>query len=178
MGPLEMTPLLKKLRREPLCDPKGTAEVVDYGRQDIERILPHRDPFLLIDGSDRVDVKERTIRGHRRMSPDDPVFGGHFPKTPVYPGVLQVEMTGQLGLCLVHFIGHRTHRITEDAAPADVRALRVHHAQYLLPVVPGDLVEVHAALVEEDAMTATCAGQVVRDGKVASFAVQEVYFVE
>jgi 3-hydroxymyristoyl/3-hydroxydecanoyl-(acyl carrier protein) dehydratase len=92
--------------------------------------------------------------------------------------VLQVEMTGQLGLCLVHFIGNGTYRISEDAAPAEVRALRVHHAQYLLPIVPGDLVEVHAALLEEDAMTATCAGQVVKEGKVVSLAVQEVYFVE
>ena len=178
MDPLDLAPLLKKLRRAPLCDSDGPAEVVDYGREQLERILPHRDPFLLIDGIDRVDLAARKIRGHRQMRPDDPVFAGHFPQTPVYPGVLQIEMTGQLGLCLVHFIGNRTHQIPEDAAPADVRALRVHHAQYLLPLVPGDLVEVHAVLLEEDAMTATCAGQVVKHGKVASFAVQEVYFVE
>jgi 3-hydroxymyristoyl/3-hydroxydecanoyl-(acyl carrier protein) dehydratase len=177
MSPDELAPLLKKLRKTPLHD-ASRARAVDHGSDALCRILPHRPPFLLIDAIDSLDLEARTIRGTRVMSPDDPVFAGHFPGAPVYPGVLQVEMTGQLGLCLAHFVTRNTDAIADDAHPAEVRALRIHHAQYQLPVVPGDVVEVHAVILEEDGMTATCAGQIVKAGQIASFAVQEVYFVE
>jgi 3-hydroxymyristoyl/3-hydroxydecanoyl-(acyl carrier protein) dehydratase len=54
----------------------------------------------------------------------------------------------------------------------------VHHAQYIDAVLPGDEIETYAALLEEDGMTATCAGQMVKGGRVVSLAIQEVYFVE
>lgn len=178
MNPTELAPLIKGLRRAPLHEESVTTRAVSFCREDLERILPHRDPFLLIDGIDSIDLERRSIRGQRTMRPDDPVFMGHFPGAPVYPGVLQVEMTGQLALCLAHFVTRETHAVAPDSAPADVRALRIHHAQYLLPVLPGDVVEIHARLLAEDGMTATCAGQIIKAGRVASFAVQEVYFVE
>jgi 3-hydroxymyristoyl/3-hydroxydecanoyl-(acyl carrier protein) dehydratase len=173
----DLNALVKRLRREPLC-PSGSGRLFDYGRAELERILPHRAPFLLLDGLTELDLAGRRIRGRRLMDPADPVFAGHFPGSPVYPGVLQVEMTGQLGLCLAHFITQATEEITPDAVPAEVRALRILQAVYQLPVLPGDDVEVHAVLLGEDGMTATCAGQLVKNGKVASYAVQEVYFVE
>ena len=169
--------LIKRLRRKPVHDPANAVSVA-YGREHLHRLLPHREPFLLIDSIDSIDLSQRTIRGRRRLDPNDPVFAGHFPGTPVYPGVLQVEMIGQLALCLAHFITHETCEVGPEARPAEVRALRIHYAQYQLPVYPDHAVEVHAAILEEDGMTATCAGQVILDGNIASFAVEEVYFVE
>jgi 3-hydroxymyristoyl/3-hydroxydecanoyl-(acyl carrier protein) dehydratase len=151
---------------------------VVYGRSEIERILPHRDPLLLVDAVTAVDLENRRIKGKFMPKPEDPTFRGHFPGDPVYPGAFQIEAMGQLGLCLAHFVTNHTTSITQDAHPVAVRALRVHHAQYIDAVLPGDVIDTYAALLEEDGMTATCTGQMVKGGRVVSLAIQEVYFVE
>lgn len=178
MDPGELKILTKRLRRTPAHEGRPTAAAVEHGVAALERILPHRAPFLLLDGIDAVDLGERTLLGHRRLDPADPVFAGHFPGYPVYPGVLQVEMVGQLALCLTHFLSKQTLEIPADTTPIAVRALAIHAAQYLEPLHPGDDLELHAVIIAEDGMTATAAGQIVKAGRVASYAVQEVYLVE
>lgn len=168
---------LKELRKRPLY-PDRSACAVRYLREDIERILPHRPPLLLVDSIEGVDLERKAIWGTLALRGDDPVFAGHFPGSPVYPGVLQVEAMGQLGLCMAHFLTHETVEVPRDVTPVAVRALKIHHAQYLAPIGPGDVVEIHAAILAEDGMTATSAGQLIKAGSIVSFAVQEVYFVE
>jgi len=170
--------LAKELRRRPLDMTAASVCSVSYGRDEIERILPHRDPLLLVNAITAVDLENRRIQGKFLPNPDDPTFRGHFPGDPVYPGAFQVEAMGQLGLCLAHFVTNRTTSISHEAHPVAVRALRVHHAQYIDAVLPGDVIETYAALLEEDGMTATCTGQMVKGGRVVSLAIQEVYFVE
>ena len=61
---------------------------------DIAKLLPHRQPFMLLDRvSDIVPGKSGT--GLKNVTISDPVFGGHFPSFPVYPGVLMIEGAGQ-----------------------------------------------------------------------------------
>jgi 3-hydroxymyristoyl/3-hydroxydecanoyl-(acyl carrier protein) dehydratase len=177
MLPERLAPLLRSWRRRPLWEPGPTTRSVQYGRAAIERILEHRDPFLFVDAITEVDLEERCLRGMRRVDARDPVFAGHFPGRPVYPAVLQLEIMGQMGLCLIHFCNAKTDDIASDAVPLAARALKVHHALFPAEVRPGDELTVLAKLLDADAYTVTCAGQLVRDGAICAVAVMEVYLV-
>jgi len=176
--PLEsLEALLPSWRRQPLWAPGPTTRVVDHGRSAIERILEHRDPFLLVDAITDVDLEERCLRGRRRVDPHDPVFGGHFPGRAVYPEVLQLEIMGQMALCLLHCCETDSADIPGDAVPVAARALKIHGALFEAEVGPGDELGVLVKLLDSDAYTATCAGQILRDGTICAVAVMEVYLV-
>ena len=66
-----------------------------FGVEIIRRILPHRYPFLLVDGV--TDLGETLLRGYKNLSANEEVFQGHFPSHPVYPGVLHIETLAQVG---------------------------------------------------------------------------------
>jgi 3-hydroxyacyl-[acyl-carrier-protein] dehydratase len=173
----ELQSLLKAGRRRPLWAPENGGSRVEIGRDAIERILPHRTPFLFVDAITDVDLTQDSIRGRRSIAPDDPVFVGHFPGEPIYPGVLQLETMGQLGLCLMHFNAAGSAQVAEDATPRRVRALKIHYALFLAEVLPGDELQVIAKLITADDYTAVCAGQLLKGGTVCALAVTEVYFV-
>ena len=178
MDPQALQGLAKSARRHPLWTPAASALRVSVGRQEIERLLPHRDPFLLIDDVTEVGIAEQAIRGRRRVDPNDPVFRGHFPGNPIYPGVLQLEMIGQLGLCLLHFLALGSTTIAAETAPRDARAIKIHFAQFLAPVGPGDELIVVCRAISLNDYTGICAGQILRGDTICSFGVLEVYFVD
>lgn len=72
------------LEREPL-----------YDINDIERMLPHRFPFLMVDKI--MEIHEESIIGVKNITMNEPIFTGHFPGNPVFPGVLQIEAMAQVG---------------------------------------------------------------------------------
>jgi 3-hydroxymyristoyl/3-hydroxydecanoyl-(acyl carrier protein) dehydratase len=169
MTPDELAPILRKLRRTPLTPLSAPAES-PRARTEIEGFIPHRGSMLLLDCIDHVDASVQALRARRRIDLTDPVFAGHFPDNPVYPGVLLVEMMGQAGLCLLPLL--HEHRSAHVA-----RLTHVHHATFLAPVLPGMEVTVLAALVDES-LTLTAVGQIYHGETLCAFAASEVYVDE
>ena len=103
---------------------------VPFGKDVIESILPHRDPFLLIDEVTELEPGRRVV-AHRRVNAGDWWFPGHFPERPVMPGVLIVEAMAQTGAIAVLVEEENRGKIAFFAGIDDCRFKRV--------VEPGDV---------------------------------------
>ena len=97
---------------------------------DIQRILPHRFPFLLIDRVLDLTRRERIV-AIKNVTINEPFFAGHFPGLPVMPGVLIVEAMAQAGGVLLF-------TEVEDREIKLVLFTGIERARFRRPVVPGD----------------------------------------
>jgi 3-hydroxymyristoyl/3-hydroxydecanoyl-(acyl carrier protein) dehydratase len=131
-------------------------------RRTVEGLLPHRDPFLLIDRITRVDLERRLIVSRCGLSPSAPVFAGHFPGRARWPGVLQVEAVGQAGACLVRLLDG--HAAEPALALTDIVA-----ARFMRPIEPGADVEILVRALPDGLFT-VLVGQCVRGDEVCSAA--------
>ena len=102
---------------------------------DIQKIIPQRSPFLLVDRIDELEPGKRAI-GRKCVSYNEPFFIGHFPEEPVMPGVLIIEALSQVGavVCLsleenkgknAYFGGINKARFRNKIFPGDVLTLAV-----------------------------------------------------
>ena len=169
--------LVKKLSRKIIAGPDEFPVRFNYGTEDIAKIIPHRHPFLLIDELTAFDPGTETICGQRFIDPSWDIFKGHFPGNPVYPGCLEIEMTGQLGLCLYYFLTNKTNEIKEGFSAPNIAASRVLGAAYASPIFPGKTATIIARKLESDDFLAKVAGQVIVEGKIACAAISEVCFI-
>jgi 3-hydroxymyristoyl/3-hydroxydecanoyl-(acyl carrier protein) dehydratase len=162
----------RTFRRRVLWEPGAATQHVSLGRAEIERLLPHRSPFLLLDHITAVDVEQNAAEAKRMIDPADPIFAGHFPGDPVYPGVLQLEMAGQLGVWLAH-------RLAEaDRDAVSIRLLKLHHAVFASPVHPGEEVTLRAQVLVDDGSAVVVGAQVSGANGIAAVAAMELYRVE
>ncbi|TFG60628.1 MAG: beta-hydroxyacyl-ACP dehydratase [Spirochaetales bacterium] len=173
---MDIEALLKSYRKKPLFAEADLPVKAGMNQNDICRIIPHRKSFLLLDSITGFDIKEGLIACRRHLDPADPVFEGHFPGTPIYPGVLQIEMIGQAGLCLHYFVTNNRETLAADAAPVMLRATKILGALYLEPLLPGMEAVILGRKLSFDSYFATIIGQVIADGKVCAVAVGEVVF--
>ncbi|MBK8613181.1 MAG: bifunctional UDP-3-O-[3-hydroxymyristoyl] N-acetylglucosamine deacetylase/3-hydroxyacyl-ACP dehydratase [Flavobacteriales bacterium] len=109
-----------------------------YDINDIEKILPHRYPFLLVDRI--VAMDNQTITGYKNITMNEPQFTGHFPGNPVMPGVLQVEAMAQVG-------GIFALSQVPDPENYTTYFLKTDGVRYRRKVIPGDTLVFHLSLL-------------------------------
>lgn len=100
-----------------------------FNINDIERMLPHRYPFLLVDKI--LELSETSVIGVKNVSMNEPQFTGHFPGNPVFPGVLQIEAMAQVG-------GIFALSNVEDPHLYSTYFMKIDKVKFKQKVIPGD----------------------------------------
>ena len=126
-------------------------------REQIKEIIPHRDPFLLIDEVNELDVG-KTITATKYVSADEYYFKGHFPQEPVMPGVLIVEALAQAGaVCILSLPEHRGKTAYFGG---------IKNARFRQKVVPGDVLTLNVILGRLRSSAGTGTATAFVDGKL------------
>lgn len=134
---------------------------------DIQKILPHRYPFLLIDKIEELEEGKR-IKGIKNVTINEPFFQGHFPGNPIMPGVLICEALAQAGAVMLLSMPENKGKLGVFTG--------INNFKFRRQVVPGDTLELNAELVMyrhgmgKANVKATVSGQVAAMGEI-SFAV-------
>ena len=108
---------------------------------EIQSILPHRYPFLLVDRIRELDP-DRRIVGIKNVTINEPFFQGHFPGRPVMPGVLILEALAQVG-------GVLAFKSLRSAGRPMVYLTGIDAAKFRKPVLPGDVLRLEVDVIKK-----------------------------
>ncbi len=128
----------------------------------IQKILPHRYPFLLVDRI--IESTDKKIVGLKNVTINEPFFQGHFPGHPIMPGVLILEAMAQVG-------GVGALSLSENLGKL-AYFLSIRNARFRKPVVPGDQLIIEVEIVKKKLSvmqvkaTAKVAGEVVTEAEM------------
>ncbi|NOZ57883.1 MAG: bifunctional UDP-3-O-[3-hydroxymyristoyl] N-acetylglucosamine deacetylase/3-hydroxyacyl-ACP dehydratase [Calditrichaeota bacterium] len=147
----------KKQLASKYAAPSAKKNIV-FDIQAIQRILPHRFPFLLVDRIVDLVPQERVV-GYKNVSYNEPFFTGHFPGHPIMPGVLIVEAMAQTGGILL---------LNTEANPDEklVYFTGIDNVRFRKPVVPGDQVWFEVEMVKFRRNICKMAGKAFVDGEL------------
>lgn len=126
----------------------------------IQRILPHRYPFLLVDKITHLEFDKKII-GIKSVTINEPFFEGHFPGHPVMPGVLIIEAMAQVGCILL---------INSFPDPSKKIAyfLQINNAKFRKTVLPGDQLVIEAEMIYKKTKVASFAAKAYVNGNLAT----------
>lgn len=126
----------------------------------IQRILPHRYPFLMVDKIIDFQVDERVV-GVKSVSFNEPFFQGHFPGAPVMPGVLVIEALAQAaGVLLLNGVENPGNKL--------VYFMAINNVKFRKPVVPGDQLILDVQMVSRRSKIIQVKGKAYVDGSVVA----------
>ena len=127
---------------------------------EIQKILPHRHPFLLVDKVIELEPRTRIV-GVKQVTINEPFFAGHFPGAPVMPGVLQIEALAQIGAILVlKEFADRENKIPFFSA--------IEYAKFRRPVVPGDTLMLEVTALRVGSKVQKMRGVATVDGQITA----------
>jgi len=116
-------------------------EGVVFDANAIQRILPHRYPFLLVDKVIDLELDKKVV-GVKSITVNEPFFQGHFPGHPIMPGVLIVEALAQVsGILILNSLPNPENNL--------VYFMSINNAKFRKPVVPGDQLYLEAELISK-----------------------------
>lgn len=124
--------------------------------KEIMSIIPHRQPFLLIDRVEEIVEGEKVI-ATKNVSYNEPFFAGHFPQEPVMPGVLIIEALAQTGAVCA---------LSADEYKGKIAFLGgVNKAKFRGKVVPGDVLTLEVEMIKVKGPVGVAKGIATVDGK-------------
>lgn len=132
-----------------------------YDIQKIMGFLPHRYPFILVDRIIELVPGERVV-GLKNVTINEPFFQGHFPGTPVMPGVLIVEAMAQAGGVLVYISR------SEENSKGLIYFMGIDKARFRQPVIPGDQLVLEIMWTRRRGNVSKMSGKATVDGTLVA----------
>ena len=109
------------------------------GIKEIQEIIPHRHPFLLIDFIDELEPGVRAV-GYKSITFNEPQFNGHFPGQPVMPGVLMIEALAQVGAVAILSLPENKGKTAFFGS--------INNAKFKQMVLPGDRLKLECEIIK------------------------------